>query len=260
VRHLPPRTAGFTLIELAVVLFVLGLLIAGLIRPVQVQLEARDRRSTIDTMREVAEAMYGYAVIHGRLPCPTSADSLNGTSEPAYDGTLAGASCPDSGFVPWAELGVRPVDAWSNRFSYRVTSPAFTWPAQDLACNGNENATLELDICAEGDIEIHGRSGKSLMNHGANESIVAVIVSHGRNGYGAIAGDGTERADAPGSHADEIENYDGDEVFMDRGYSSDQSGCDDDSSSAPLCEFDDILMPISRSILISRLVAAGRLP
>jgi len=92
------RTAGFTLIEMAVVLFIVGLLIAGVLGPLETQLEARDRRATIETMEEIIESLYGYAINNGRLPCPdTDGDGL---PNPTYDGTLGSADLSRRRFRP----------------------------------------------------------------------------------------------------------------------------------------------------------------
>lgn len=263
------RRSGFTLVELTIVLFIVGMLIAGLVGPVQVQLEARDRRATLADMEAAVEALYGFALTNRRLPCPDT--DGDGIANPVYDGTLANATCTnDEGFVPWAELGVGRGDAWGNRLRYRVTSTDYTWPSQDTACNGA--AQNEFDLCTTGSIQIDSR-GDNPATTGVSEgkfllapaivvnNVAAVVVSHGRNGYGATSVDGTARPAVPGANADEAENADGDATYVSRGYTGEQSGCADDANEAtPLCEFDDLVMPVSRTVLNSRMVAAGQLP
>ena len=92
------RACGFTLVELAIVVFTLGMLIAGLVGPVDVQLEARDRNRTRNVMEDAMEALYGFALTNRRLPCPDS--DGDGLSNPTYDGTQANAACDpvDEGF------------------------------------------------------------------------------------------------------------------------------------------------------------------
>ena len=69
---------GFTLIELSIVLFIISLLLVGLLGPLASQIEAKERQQTIDTMNDIMEALYGYAVINGRLPCPdTTGDGVS---------------------------------------------------------------------------------------------------------------------------------------------------------------------------------------
>ena len=266
---MPRRTlnTGFTLVEIAVVLFIVSLLIAGLVGPLATQLEARDRQRTIETMSDVVEALYGYALTNGRLPCPDS--DGDGLSDPPFvPGSVASATCDPTGrFLPWAELGVGRGDAWGNRFTYSVRNPHFTWPEQDGICDGN-TAPPEFDLCTTGDILVDTRGddpaesgiqGKALIT--AANNLPAVIISHGRNGFGATSVDGSARPTAPASNADELENTNGDTTYMSRIYSRDQAGCADDTNeNAPLCAFDDLLAWLSPAILNNRLVVAGRLP
>ncbi|MDA0823694.1 MAG: prepilin-type N-terminal cleavage/methylation domain-containing protein [Proteobacteria bacterium] len=276
------KTRGFTLVEMAVVLFIFGLLIAGVIGPLETQLEARDRNSTIATMNEVIEALYGYAITHGRLPCPdTDGDGLPDMTNEPYDpsdvdtGACDGDTFNDGeGFLPWAELGVAQGDAWGNRFRYRVTWPNFTWPdhrdppglPSDRVCDGDIDPE-EFDLCASGNLLVQTRGdnpgaggiqGKFLSTLANN--LPAILLSHGRNGFGATSTDGAARP-LPASGTDEAENADGDTTFISRRYSGDNATCADNLAEASaLCAFDDIVMWISPSLLNNRMVVAGRLP
>jgi len=259
------KLRGLTLIEMAVVLMILGLIVGGLLGPLDTQLEARDRRETLAQLERARDALYGYAVTRGRLPCPDA--SGDGQPDPTFDpSNKASAQCNvDEGFLPWAELGLPPGDAWSNRLRYRVRAAHYTWPDSDGLCNGNAQA--ELDLCARGNLTIRSR-GDDPATNGTQEGkfafdaateVPAVLISHGRNGYGATGVGGVPRADP--TAADEIENSDGDAVFVTRGYTPGDAACSDDANEAtPLCEFDDLVLWVVPTVLNERLVAAGRLP
>lgn len=260
---------GFTLIEMAVVLFIFGLLIAGVLGPLETQLEARDRRETIETMEGITESLYGYAINNGRLPCPdTDGDGL---PNPVFDAANlpASAFCLGEGFVPWAELNVAPGDAWGNRFRYRVRPLYFTNPDTDGVCNGDTAAIPEFDLCTTGDIRIRTRGDDPTtagVIEGKDDSVdaarnvPAVILSHGRNGFGATSVTGIARPTAPGG-TDEARNTDTNATFYARGYAGDNTACaDDEDESTPLCAFDDIVMWLSPAILNNRMVTSGRLP
>lgn len=268
------HASGFTLIEIAVVLFIFGLLIAGLLGPLETQLEARDRTATIETMDQIMESLYGYAITNGRLPCPdTDGDGLpNPVFDPA-DSTSAdcigGATFSDGeGFIPWVELGVPQGDAWGNRFRYRVQFPHFIWPEADGICDGN-TVQEEFDLCATATISVTTRGddpattpgieGKAPLNLAQN--LPVVLVSHGRNGFGATNITGVARPVAPVANADEIENTDGDTVFLARIFTGENGGCTDDADEdTSLCEYDDIVKWISPALLNNRMVVSGQLP
>jgi type II secretory pathway pseudopilin PulG len=260
------------LLEITIVLFIVGLLIAGLLAPLETQLESRDRRQTIETLNQIADALYGYAITNGRLPCPDKDDSSSGArdgrSDPAFDpaNTSTAVCSVTVGLVPYADLGVPPGDAWGNRIRYAVTSPNYTRPEADGLCNGNSLPDPHFDLCTKGKLKINTRGDNPAT--GPQESkflttladeIPAVLISHGRNGFGATTIAGTVLP--PPSGNDEAENSDNDGTFISRGYSKGSSACtDDNNESTPLCEFDDIVVWLSPTILNAKMVSAGRLP
>ena len=250
---------GFSLVELAVVLAVLGLLAAGLLTPLAVQMESRDRAIAVTQLEQAREALYGFAMRNGRLPCPDV--DADGRADPAFDParkTTSICTRPE-GALPGVELGVPTVDPWGQRLRYRVAA-RFTWADSDGLCNGN--AQQELDFCALGDIEIRGR-GDNPATVGVQEGkfdfliaseVPALVWSGGRNA--TVAGLGVSSVGA-----DELSNRDGDSRFFFRAYSQGQPGCSDAAGEgAPLCEFDDLGVWLSPYALFARLVAARRLP
>ncbi len=255
-----PLEGGFTLIELAIVMFIMGLLLAGLIGPIETQLEARDREQTLDTMNTILEALYGFAVSNARLPCP---DSNGDGLEDFAAGPPPFACVASQGWLPWSSLGTGQADAWGNRFRFVVAQPNYTTPD-----NGNCDAT-DFDLCQNGNITISSRGdnpataapvieGKFLFS--AANTLPAAVISHGRNGLGATSVQGVALP-APPMNSDEEENADADAQFIARTYSRTAAGCADDvDESTSLCAFDDMVTWISTPILNYRMVTAGRLP
>ena len=101
---------GFTLAELAIVLIVLAVLAGGMLAPLTPLLDERGRRETLERLRDIEQALTGFAILHGRLPCPT----LVADPTAADYGLEHPPPCDDStvGYVPWRTLGVPPTDAW----------------------------------------------------------------------------------------------------------------------------------------------------
>ena len=115
------QSKGFSLIELAIAIFVITLLLGGLLVPLSSQVEQRQISDTRKYLEEIKEALIGFAVTNGRLPCPASSASA-GVENPS-----GGGACTNSydGFVPAVTLGLAvvdnqgfAVDPWGNRVHY----------------------------------------------------------------------------------------------------------------------------------------------
>ena len=104
------------------------------------------------------------------------------------------------------------------------------------------------------------RNPCSNLKHFSSSSAARIcVVSVGNNGFGGTQLTGGVLAAPTGG--DEAENLDGDTRYVLRIHTLEQSGCTDDTTEAnPLCEFDDLVIWISPSELLNRLVQAGRLP
>lgn len=99
---------GFTLIEVAFVLVIIGLLV-GLgadLLPMLVKQNKFKENSAL--LREAKTAIVGYALATGRLPCASS--NTNGTE-------TAGRL---SGYLPYAVLGINGRDAYTKTLYYAV--------------------------------------------------------------------------------------------------------------------------------------------
>lgn len=261
------RAMGFTLIELAVVLLVVTLLLGSLLYPLGAQLQQRRLSNTQQALDEVREALIGFAMANGRLPCPdTDGDGLEnarGIGDAASDGCAAGAY---SGGLPWATLGTARADAWGNQFRYRVTNE-FT------RANGDSSATVPpctssagdpnsctLQVSDTGNLTVSGRNSSKALVTLASQ-VPAVVISFGQNGYGATSQDGGAQSAPPSSNADEQTNTAAATInFISRVPSASNSACSDTAAGQPFCEFDDQVVWVPVSILISRMVASGKLP
>lgn len=261
------RARAFTLIEMALVLAILGAIATAALQPLGVQLEARDRRATAATLEAAIEALYGHAIVHGRLPCPDAPSDGDGREDRTADGRCARVA----GLLPAADLGVRAFDAWGNRLRYRVTTRAapaaagasFTM-ADDGYCHRSDGT---LDLCERGDLTVltRGDDPRTAVRESdaaftLADAVPAVVISHGANGHGAWRPGGGMVA-LPAGHLDEAANAGAGSTYYARDYAAARADCHDDGAGRPApCGFDDLLRWISPTILAARLVRGGRLP
>ena len=292
--------AGFTYVELMVVLVIFAVLITAAFVMVRPLLKTSYIASTNARMEKIAEAITVYVEKNHRLPCP--ADPSAGGIEPAgtqrgsgINGTETDISCYHvsgafdagmiEGIVPYKTLALaedEARDAWGRWLTYRI-SPAFAITAQDPAIDPSDidgaihescrtrlwfdediavnvfpekarfccpphniaNYTPATDITVLDDVggnalwpylrnnedENYGDlntpldddENDPLINDDLTESqaIAYVLVSHGKNGYGAFTGvTETSRLAASGPFGDaEDENQDGDNTFIYKDYS-----------------------------------------
>src|SRR4051812_37892955 len=177
------RFCGFSLIELAVAMFVIVLLLGSVLAPLAAQVDQRHVSDTQKYLDEIKEALIGFAVSNDRMPCPASATSA-GAESPA-----GGGACTNNynGFVPAVTLGVSVVDnqgfaidPWGNRIRYAVTNAngnAFT------TAGGMSAATMpalapNLLICSTAT----GITASSCSGAALTTGVPALIYSTGKNG------------------------------------------------------------------------------
>jgi prepilin-type N-terminal cleavage/methylation domain-containing protein len=127
-------------------------------------------------------------------------------------------------------------------------------------------------LCSLGDIAVFTRTISAATPVGS--SLPLVFVSHGKNGWGGWQSSGV-RTPMPAAGSDEAANVNATATtpnglaytqwtFFSRNPTPAASGCSDPAplgaSASPLCEFDDIVVSIPAATLITRMVAAGKLP
>jgi type II secretion system protein G len=212
-----PRGRGFTLIEVAVVLIIIGLITASLVAPLTFQIEQSRNNEARRDLSDAKEALLGFVMANGRLPCPdTSADGL----EDACPNTNASAAT--LGNLPYATLGLKSSDPWGRAYRYRVTN-AFTtaFLMTTTGSGAGINRVCTTSACVATEVS----------------NVPLVVFSLGSNG-----------AILPAVTADEQENLDGDGDFVTHNFGTGAN------------QFDDLMVWISREILINRMVTVGLLP
>lgn len=222
--HHPRRgSAGFTLAELAVVLVILSLLAGSLVHPVRSRLEARDRQLSLERLRDIQQALTGFAIINARLPCPSTETD---PASPAY-GVEDSPPCNHAveGRLPWRTLAMPatdawgrersgPADAWTGHWRYRVDAPFASGP-------------ITAALAPSGKLEVRAHDDSRITL--ADSQAVAIVYSTGPNRQ-ADGRNASYSASAPSYQAGEA-----------------------------TADFDDLVAWLGRPLLIARLAQAGRL-
>lgn len=255
------KNLGFSLVEMAIVLGIVALLMASLLPLLSGQVEQGRRAETKKLLNEIQQALIGYAVANGRLPCPAKATLATGAANAGIEATTStGCACVNNsgstvadnstnlcagttvtGVLPWVTLGINETDAWGHRYTYRVTRRF----ADQIAANTTDcspavaqPATSSFALCSQGVPDVL----TAVAGTNVATDVPAIFVSHGTNGYGAYTTDGSQLA---GGSGDELENSDNNVSFVTH-----------DANPT----FDDLLAWISPGILFNRMVTAGKLP
>lgn len=221
---------GFSLIELAIVLFIVALLMGGLLPTMSSQIEQKNRNETRKQLDEIQQALVGYAIINKRLPCPAkqSIPTMPGTPNNAGlpDGS-PGACASNPGVIPWVELGLNETDAWGRRFTYSVAN--------------NFTSSLGFTLSSTSTLKILDATGGNIIA----SNIPAVIISQGADGFGAYTPQGSQ---IPNTSAgtDEKTNTN---ILTTSFISHDLRP-----------DFDDQVVWLSPNTLFNRMVSAGQLP
>lgn len=174
---------GFSLVELAVVLVIIGLLLGGMLMPLASQMERERREETQATLEAIREALIGYALINKRLPCPdTNGDGLDNDTCPSA------ASQMRVGALPYASLGVSATDAWGNAWRYAVNG-AFTTPFT-LATAGSGNGRIQATDAANCGGTLYGDNVPALVrSDGKTRNAGALEQENRDNDRCFVAGD-----------------------------------------------------------------------
>ena len=261
------RAGGFSLVEIAVVLVIIAILATAIGVPLATQL---DQQRTVDTQKQqeiIKEAIYGFAMANGRLPCP--ATSAGGTEAQVS----AGICTTDSGFVPGITLGLSGldsrgfvVDGWrdgldARRLRYAVRSVSITTgpPVPPAQCTppltrllttsgGMRTATMDcLSQAAVGMLTVNTTviTGTTLPGTCTASVLTTkapfVIFSLGKNGRTPVT-----------STDDEFKNLLPNAVTFISNTPTIAASC--------AGEFDDIVTWGSLNTLFARMVQAGKLP
>jgi prepilin-type N-terminal cleavage/methylation domain-containing protein len=230
---------GFSLAEMAIVLVIVGVLMASGLGALSSQMSNQRLKETKQMLERANEALIGFALANNRLPCPADSAGLEARNS---SGANINRCVSAYGDLPWQSLGLPELDSWGRKFKYQVT----TYPVDiknDFA-GMDKTSTPNCGLSAlkpcfgledAGNIAVHSastRDGVGVTSRKLVGDAAAVIFSEGPNGAG--------------TSEDELEN---------RGVTAQRFVQD-----TPDANFDDILVWLPTTQLMYRLATAERLP
>jgi len=241
---------GFTLVELAVVLVIMGTMLTLGLAAFNAQMTTGAYAKTRVKMDVIKDALFDHLGRHMYLPCPdqdgTAATGADGSGED--DRATPGDPTTDCngyfGVVPYRDLGLGregALDGWDNYFSYHVS--------HDNA-NSLKRWTKTDAVRPASDGVLYLRDAAPPAGNVLADKLVVILVSHGQNGLGAYTVKGVLNA-PPSSTASPDENAntaDGDVTYVKRDY-SDRTG-----GGGP---FDDLILSLSATELLGTPVRSG---
>jgi len=238
---------------MAMVMLILGFLLAGLFTALG-ESDTNRRRSEAKTQIDnIVEALYGYAQTTGRIPCPAIA-----TSDGLESYRNSNRSCRrPHGFVPASTLGLQGTvnannlltDPWGNPYRYSVATypsgpnqpiTAFTTvpgTQTQFANNGLPAGDANL-LCVSAEVAC----GAPILT----DIAPALVYSMGED-FGLVPSTTYQEENASQRVAGYLMATDNN--FVTRDYAAEGAN-----------QFDDILVWMSVNTLNSRLIAAGKLP
>ena len=216
---------GFTLVEMAIVLVIVGLLISAFLAPLSAQRDLKDYSDAKLRLEQIREALYGYAVINGSLPCPTTAaDPTDNVNYGHGDATCL--LTDPAGVLPWKDLGVQEIDSWGTQRNLTTAPWIGYWVYR---VDPNFTAAFSLTTAPAGNINIRKSDGITSLTIAA-ERAVAVICTTGKD----------RTANGQNASFETVNPI----------YEED----------VQTPAFDDVCIWIARPSLFNRMVAAGQLP
>lgn len=197
------QALGFTLIEMAIVLVVIGLVISGGIVAVGPAIESSKISETNQRLDRVEQALILHVIRYGCLPCPAATISVTSTAADAGQ-ALAGAAylsgCDSDacdltqGAVPWRNLDLSEADV-TDGFGMRLS--------YSLATGLQQSASMERTLPSSyptGDLQVTTTAAAPT---DITTTAAYVLISHGPNrSFGYFAGTGSQVTGTTGSTAE----------------------------------------------------------
>lgn len=230
----PTTSAGFTLVEIAVVIVVLSLLLAMIAGIATAMVGQQRREVTRQRLAGVETAIALFVSQNQRLPCPANGQLVSANANAGIEQSVAGtprtcnvagvANSQQHGVVPWRALGLAEqdiTDGWGNRLTYRVDPDFVTMGTMNFTfcdpaggklvaeaysatagyCDGNcatatfpTSCTRPAAVVVNQGLAVQNLAGSAVMSPAASTGAAYIVVSHGENSRGAYNNAGVLQA------------------------------------------------------------------
>jgi type II secretory pathway pseudopilin PulG len=204
------------LVELTVVLVIVSMLMTMALGAITSFLASAAYSDTKARQARVKDALIAYLGANKRLPCPD--DPNTGGTTGNEDFSAANVCSVPFGVVPYTTLGLSQdtaEDAWGNLMSYQVyftpqpaTSPcgtSFDWTNRGCFGEGKKGGIWVYDGTLGGTMTPLAYDDSTVTPE-LNTRAVAVLLSHGPNGFGAWTRQATQNSMPPTSSCEEYLN------------------------------------------------------
>jgi len=222
-KYPPKSSPGFTLVEMAIVLLIIGLALGMVLNVTRSMRDTKNRQLVVSKLSTLDTALANFVAQNKRLPCPANGTIASGAANAGMENPFpaTGVCNPVAqtfGVVPWVTLGLSEDDAtdpWFGRMTYRVDpalaqiapslmdmsncDPAGTGvtgaggicQSPTLPCVGSAACTSPTNYLAGKGLDVwdgvNGAAGWAVRqnNRAAGTGAAYVIISHGPTGAGA---------------------------------------------------------------------------
>jgi prepilin-type N-terminal cleavage/methylation domain-containing protein len=234
------KPGGFTLIEIAVVLLIFGMILAMAAAITRGVVASQKRSLTATRLAGVDAALVQFVQQQRRLPCPadgtTPSSNTNAGTEGARNAATGCTGNQQNGVVPFRLLGLSETDVtdgWDRRLTFRIdptlaadgrldmswcdpagqegtpTFPAVTQCNVTCVSTTLTTCTPPRTFLATKGLQVRNVAGATLMDPAAPALTGAayVLISHGETGGGAFVNSGALTASTLADGTEEQKNY-----------------------------------------------------
>jgi len=306
------KLAGFSLVELAIVLLITTIILSAGLSLLSVTRAASQREATQKKQEAIKQALINYLGQNKRLPCPAVISTTAPYTTGAESRTSGNPCTQYSGIVPYQELGLDQaavLDGWENFITYVVSPPnvyitqpvapapllstawlytyntvtpsnvsPFTMTTITNPVNTNPSPAVTITATdsafwpssSTGGIIVAQTMGGTttpvtplIADPTKATGAAVVLISYGKNGYGAFNIKGGINLPLPAANTDELQNATLPAV------ATQPTVIKRDATDSPTLRvggatvntgaFDDIVMPLSANDLTGPLIANGTL-